>query len=113
LEVGKHADIVLLDWGELAFPYLDESVSIVDAIVHRAKTQAVDTVIIDGNVVMTKGRFTHLNKHDVLRELSDSLKPPLSTTDERHRGALQYTAESLREFYRKYAKAPNKDWMLN
>ena len=42
LEAGKKADIVLVDLKRIEEPYLDPDVSIVDAIVHRARGNDVD-----------------------------------------------------------------------
>jgi cytosine/adenosine deaminase-related metal-dependent hydrolase len=113
LEVGKRADLVILNWQRLAFPYLDESVPVVDAILHRGKSQAVETVIIDGEVVVSQGRYSRLNKQDVLMELSQSLKLSFSSTDAQRRNAIEYTASTLRNFYQNYASRSLDDWMLN
>ena len=45
LEVGKAADMVLIDWRQISYPYLDEETPVLDAIVQRAKTEGVKTVI--------------------------------------------------------------------
>ena len=41
LEVGKAADMVLIDWGSVGYPYLDEETPLLDAVMQRAKSQAV------------------------------------------------------------------------
>ena len=36
--------------------------SLIDALVYRGRSQDVDTVIIDGDVVMRDGKLTHVDK---------------------------------------------------
>src|SRR5882724_2274328 len=52
LEPGKAADMVLMRWQDIAYPYLDQEVSVIDEVVHRAKSSAVDTVLVAGEPVL-------------------------------------------------------------
>lgn len=103
LEPGKAADLVLLDWEAIAHPYLDENISIIDAIVHRARTSSIKTVMIGGEIVLDAGTFTKIDKHAVLQELAASLQVPL-TPDERYNSQL-----SKRLF--PYVKQFYQDWL--
>ena len=53
LEVGRAADMVLIDWREISYPYLDPETPLLDAVLQRAKTSGVRTVICDGDVITT------------------------------------------------------------
>lgn len=77
LEVGKRADIVLLDLSRIFEPYMDQDTNIVDAIVYRGKGTDVDTVIVDGEVLLRGRELTRVNKSDVLSELKSALSQPL------------------------------------
>src|SRR6202035_2588395 len=44
LAVGRAADLVLIDWDKIAYPYLDPDTPILDAVVQRGRTDAVDLV---------------------------------------------------------------------
>jgi hypothetical protein len=55
LAVGKAADLVLIDWDKLAYPYLDPETPVLDAIVQRAKNDSVDLVMVAGEVVYQGG----------------------------------------------------------
>src|SRR5262245_41365683 len=44
LEAGRAADIVLIDWYEISYPYLDAQTPLLDAALQRAKTRGVRTV---------------------------------------------------------------------
>ena len=41
LAVGKAADMVLMDWHQISYPYLDQEVPLLDAVLLRAKTEGV------------------------------------------------------------------------
>jgi cytosine/adenosine deaminase-related metal-dependent hydrolase len=51
IAVGNAADLVLLDWDKLAYPYLDPETPVLDAVLQRAKSEAVDLVMVAGEVV--------------------------------------------------------------
>ncbi|HJM54408.1 MAG TPA: amidohydrolase family protein [Dehalococcoidia bacterium] len=81
LEVGKRADIALLDLSRIAEPYLHPDTDIVDALVYRAKGVDVNTVIVDGEVLMRDRVLTRVNKEEVHAELRASLNKPLKPNE--------------------------------
>ena len=102
LEAGKSADLVVLDWNELAYPYLDETVSVADAIVHRAKTSAVKVVVVGGEVVLRDGRFTRVDRAEARRELAKRLKLPLTEGEQRQRALAKKIFPHVRKLYDGY-----------
>ena len=99
LEPGKAADLVLLPWASLAAPYLDPVTAPVDAIVHRARTAAVDTVMVAGEVVLRDGRFTRVDRDAALAELAATLRAPLTPAEERRRRLAREVFPHVRRFY--------------
>jgi cytosine/adenosine deaminase-related metal-dependent hydrolase len=87
LEPGKRADMVLLDMARIAEPYLDPDTDIVDALVYRGKGLDVNTVIVDGQVLLRDRVFQPLDKSEVVARFKESLARPLSNGELR-RGAL-------------------------
>lgn len=87
LEVGNAADMVLIDWKQISEPYLDPETPALDAVIHRAKTRGVRTVIVGGEIVYQDGKFTRVDRDNALRELSDILRRSL-TDDEKNRRRL-------------------------
>jgi 5-methylthioadenosine/S-adenosylhomocysteine deaminase len=65
LEAGKRADIVLVDFDK---PHLSPCHSVASHLVYAAKASDVDTVLIDGRVVVRAGEATTLEAAQVLRE---------------------------------------------
>jgi cytosine/adenosine deaminase-related metal-dependent hydrolase len=99
LAAGKAADLVVLNWNQIAYPYLDPSTSIVDAVVHRAKTAGVETVLVAGEPVLRNGQFTRVNKTDVLDALAASLRTPLTADEERRQQLARQVFPHVQRFY--------------
>ncbi|TKJ91484.1 N-ethylammeline chlorohydrolase [Paenibacillus sp. CFBP13512] len=73
LEVGKKADMVLLDLEDYhTFPSYD--VDVYSRVVYSATRSNVDTVIIDGSVVLANRRVKTIDRSIVLRESDRSIK---------------------------------------
>lgn len=66
LEVGKKADIVLVD---LKKPHLAPLHNVVSHLVYSAVGSDVDTVIVDGEVLMEKGKVLTLDEDRVLKDV--------------------------------------------
>ena len=77
LEPGKRADLVLLDLRNIEEPYLDPEVPLVEALVHRGRGVDVDTVLVDGEVVLRDGQLTRVDKEALFREIKEVLDRPL------------------------------------
>ena len=86
----------------LACPYLDPETPILDAVVQRAKSEAVDLVMVAGEVVYEGGRFTRVDRDAALRELHSLLQRALAD-DEIERGQLSKALlPHVRRFYARY-----------
>jgi cytosine/adenosine deaminase-related metal-dependent hydrolase len=102
LEVGKAADMVLIDWNQVSYPYLDAETPVLDAVIQRAKTSGVKTVIVAGEVVYTDGRFTRVDREAALRQLADILKRPLGREETERRRLAKYVLPHVKAFYDGY-----------
>jgi 5-methylthioadenosine/S-adenosylhomocysteine deaminase len=87
LEPGRGFDAVLMNWTTATYPYQDADVPMLDALMQRAKTNAVDAVYIAGDLVYADGKFTRIDRDAVLKEIADVLAKP-RTPEENARGAL-------------------------
>jgi len=96
---GKAADLVLLDWDRIAFPYLDDEVPVVDALVHLARTSGVETVIVAGEPILRDRRFTRIDKAAALEELAASLRVPLRPDELGRRALSKRLLPHVRRFY--------------
>ncbi len=85
IEPGKRADLVLIDMERIEEPYLHPDTDIVDALVYRGKGLDVDTVMVDGEVLLKDKKFLKMDKAEVVARLKESLSREL--TDREVRGA--------------------------
>ena len=99
LEPGKAADLVLVNWRQIAYPYLDETVPVVDAVVHRAKTSGVETVLVAGEPILRDGQFTRVNKAEMLQALADALRVPLQPAEQSRRELSPAVFPYVKRFY--------------
>ncbi|MGE0718175.1 MAG: amidohydrolase family protein [Alphaproteobacteria bacterium] len=102
LEPGKAADMVLMSWKQIAHPYLDRDVPIVDAIVQRAKTTGVETVLVAGEAILRDGRFTRIDEQAALDELAAMLARPRTPEEERRRDLSRRVFPHVKAFYDGY-----------
>jgi 5-methylthioadenosine/S-adenosylhomocysteine deaminase len=99
LAPGKAADLVVMHWPQIAYPYLDPEAPVLDAVVHRGKAAGVDTVLVAGEPVLRDGQFTRVNKADALKELAASLRVPLQLEEERRRRLSHEVFPHVQRFY--------------
>jgi 5-methylthioadenosine/S-adenosylhomocysteine deaminase len=109
IERGKAADLVLLPWKSIAEPYLDADTAVVDAVVHRARASAVDTVVVAGEVVLKDGRLTRVDKAAVLEELAAALRAPLQPHEERRRRLSEAVFPYVKRFYDGWLDEASRD----
>jgi len=100
LEIGKRADLILLDLRNIEEPFLDPEVSLVDAMVHRGRSIDVDTVMVDGEIVMRDRRLTKVDKAELYKDLKKDLDRPLRPEEVERREMGRKMEPYLREFYR-------------
>jgi len=99
LEAGKAADLVVMDWKHISYPYLEQDISVLDAIIHRSRISGVKTVMIAGEVILEEGRFTKVDKAAILAELADSLSVPLNPEEARRRELAHEVFPYVKKFY--------------
>jgi 5-methylthioadenosine/S-adenosylhomocysteine deaminase len=102
LAVGKAADLVLIDRDRIAYPYLDSETPLLDAVIQRAKSEAVDLVTVAGEVIYEGGRFTRVDREAALRELHQSLQRPLAADEIERRHLAKALLPHVRRFYAGY-----------
>jgi 5-methylthioadenosine/S-adenosylhomocysteine deaminase len=102
LEAGRAADMVLVSWHDIAYPYLDEDTPIVDAVVQRAKASAVKTVIVAGETILKNGRFTRVDKKALLDELAAALSVPKTVEELAKRKLMRDLRPHVKEYWDTY-----------
>jgi 5-methylthioadenosine/S-adenosylhomocysteine deaminase len=102
LEVGKSADLVLLDWKQISYPYLDEETPLLDAVIQRAKAEGVKLTMCDGEVIYQGGKFTKVDRDASLKALHDDLSKALANDEVERRKLSKALLPHVRKFYANY-----------
>ncbi|WP_405404974.1 amidohydrolase family protein [Paracoccus sp. Ld10] len=83
LAVGQAADLVVLDWNRVTYPWQDPRTGFADVLLRRAKSDAVLQVLVAGRRIFVDGAFVtvdHKQQLDRLRQWH--LRPRTKTDDE-------------------------------
>jgi 5-methylthioadenosine/S-adenosylhomocysteine deaminase len=75
IEVGKSADLLLLDLATVSFTPLND---VARQLVYAENGRSLELVMIDGRIVLEQGRVTTLDEQAVLGELRELLPPYLA-----------------------------------
>ena len=102
LEQGRAADMVLIDWQQISYPYLDDAMPLLDAVLQRAKTTGVHSTICDGEVIYAGGRFTKVDRDAALRALHEDLQKALADDEVERRKLSKALLPHVKAFYASY-----------
>jgi len=73
LEVNKRADIILIDV-DVEKPHLTPMHDIYATLVYSARGSDVDTVIVDGKVLMENRNVNTLNEHEIIKKAEERIQ---------------------------------------
>lgn len=102
LEVGKAADLVMIDFERVSFPFLDPDTPVLDAVLHRATPRDVDIVVVAGEAIYSGGRFTRVDRQSKLDELAAHMRRPTIDEEAKSREFSLAVLPYVRKFYSDY-----------
>jgi cytosine/adenosine deaminase-related metal-dependent hydrolase len=102
LESGRFADVVMINVKRAFYPYQDDDVPMVDALLQRAKTDSVDAVFVNGDKIYENGKFTRVDRDKVLAELAEALSQPRTEAENYGRELRRLVIPHVEAFYRDY-----------
>jgi cytosine/adenosine deaminase-related metal-dependent hydrolase len=102
LSPGVEADLVVLDWDAVTYPYQNPDIPRLDVLVQRAKASAVRTVVVAGDVVYEDGRFTRIDRAAVLEEIARRYACPLTPEETARHQLSRELFPHVRAFYEGY-----------
>ncbi len=102
IATGLAADMVLIDWKQISYPYMDENTPLLDAVLQRAKTEGVRAVICDGEEIYANGRFTRVDQTAALQALHEELQAALSDDEVERRRLSSALLPHVKAFYADY-----------
>jgi 5-methylthioadenosine/S-adenosylhomocysteine deaminase len=109
LEQGRLFDAVVIDWNAATYPFQDPDIPMLDAVVQRAKSQHVAAVYVGGDVVYADGRFTHINRDEVLAEIADQLSKPRTAEEMARRELGLAVFPHVKSFYDGYIDSSSRE----
>jgi cytosine/adenosine deaminase-related metal-dependent hydrolase len=98
LEPGCLADLVLLDYERMTFPFTDPVHDPLEVLLYRGKGSHVHTVIVDGKIVVENGRVLTVAEEDLGKKLREAASRPRAEREK----ALNRAVDELREQAVKY-----------
>lgn len=106
LREGAAADLVLLDWDRLTYPYQSPDLALTDILVHRARRDCVIAVMVAGEVIYEDGKFTHLDRPQTLHEIAERMGQPLTAQEVERRTLSAQVLPHVCKFYAGYLDEP-------
>ena len=76
LEPGRFADLVLLDYEKMCYPFVDPSHDPTEVLLYRGRGSHVHTVMVNGRVVLQEGKLLTLNEETVGSRLAEAASRP-------------------------------------
>ncbi|MBO6755545.1 MAG: amidohydrolase family protein [Roseibium sp.] len=102
LRPGSAGDLVILDWRKVTWPHQDPARGLDEVLVHRARPAAVHTVLVAGEPVLENGRFTRMDRDDVLSEIAEALATAPDADTLARRELAEDVMPFVRDVYRDY-----------
>ena len=88
-----------LDLDQLLISQPDSAEEALDITEQLVRSGAVDTVIIDGEVVLRGGKHTKIDKEEIIRELTERYSRPLEPQTQEARALVQGLLPYVEKFY--------------
>jgi predicted amidohydrolase len=104
LEPGMRCDAVLLRWSQVSAPFLDPDTHPIDAVVQRAKTEGVETVLVDGEVIYADRKFLRVDRAAAGKELAERMAAPPSDAERERRTLAKGLIPHVKAFYADYLR---------
>jgi 5-methylthioadenosine/S-adenosylhomocysteine deaminase len=105
LEPGRLADMVLLDYEKMCHPFVDPSHDPIDVLLYRGRGAHVDTVMVNGRIVLEGGRLLTFDEDAVAARLVEAASRPRT---EKEKALVQAMDELKRHVIRYYERWPHK-----
>ena len=102
LAPGMAFDAVAIDYEGAMYPFQDEDIPPLDALIQRAAMRHVDTVYVGGDPIYAQGRFKYVDRDKVLADIAEQLSRPRSADEEKRRALSKAVFPHVQNFYNNY-----------
>jgi 5-methylthioadenosine/S-adenosylhomocysteine deaminase len=100
LEPGRLADLVLLDYEEMTFPFTDPGHDPVDVLLYRGKQRQVRTVVVGGRIVVEEGRVRTVDERALQGKLVEAASRPRTEAETAFARAVGELRKAAADYYR-------------
>ena len=104
LEPGRLADLALIDYSAMAHPYVDPSHDPIDTLLYRGAGRFVDTVLVNGRVVVKAGKVLTIDEEAVGKRLAEAASRPRSPKEEAMIQAMGTLKERVKAYYEGWSR---------
>lgn len=104
LETGRYADLVLLDYEKMSFPFTDPGQDPIDVLFYRGKSSHVHTVMVDGRIVLEAGCLLTLPEGEIGDRLAAQASRPRDERGKAMSAALQELRQAVAAYYRGWSE---------
>ena len=116
LERGKRADVVLLDMEAMSEPYSYEGHDPLDLLLYRGRSSHIRSVLVDGEVLLDRGRFTRIDREEIVRKLREAIpadyREQFETGNRLMRPLRRAIAEHFRPWYDEIERGDQNPYYL-
>jgi cytosine/adenosine deaminase-related metal-dependent hydrolase len=113
LEPGRHADLVLVDFTKMRFPYTDLTHDPIEVLLYRGSSQHVHTVMVNGRVVVEHGKVLSVGEDALAARLAEAASRPLTDQERDFTQAIAELKPHVTRFYQGWTQrlkpGPNFD----
>jgi 5-methylthioadenosine/S-adenosylhomocysteine deaminase len=102
LEVGRQADVVLMDMKKIARPFIDRRTPLAEAVLHRGTKSAIDKVFVGGKLMVDGGKVISVNRDAVVAEIGDQLAMPLTASEIEAETMVAAMLPALEAYHRQF-----------
>jgi 5-methylthioadenosine/S-adenosylhomocysteine deaminase len=99
LEPGRRADVAVLDLRALSAPFAVDDADVWELLITRAKAAHVDSVIVDGRVLMQGRRLLHIDRDALMQEVADAAASALARRSADESAWLEQVRRQIAEHY--------------
>jgi cytosine/adenosine deaminase-related metal-dependent hydrolase len=99
LEPGCRGDVAVLDWRALSAPYSVSEAGVWELLLARGKAAHVDSVIVEGRVLMEHRKLQHIDRAALMREVAEAAASAVSTRSQEQRAWLGQLQRRIVEHY--------------
>jgi cytosine/adenosine deaminase-related metal-dependent hydrolase len=100
LEQGYYADLVLLDYEKMCYPYVDPRHDPIEVLLYRGTGDHVDTVVVHGRVVVENGDLLSLDETAIAGRLADVASRPTEKDEQATAAMLDELRRHVGAYYR-------------